>query len=170
MSSNWRWSRQSASTRRLRPGLEFEKYMVVVCSLALMVVLVVGATGYASIRGLLSADTTAANAARSDARKDTSNHEADRDNVATPAAIALALIAVLLAVAATPSRIKTAGALPGCDERRRASSLFARKLFGATEALPPVYCARFEPRPPMRHAMKQSARAASRRRYPIDTA
>jgi hypothetical protein len=50
--------------RVLHPDLQFDRYLMTVCSLVLMVALVVGAAGYASIQGLLSSTTTAAKAAR----------------------------------------------------------------------------------------------------------
>jgi hypothetical protein len=50
--------------RVLRPDLQFDRYLMTVCSLVLMVALVVGAAGYASIHALLSSTTTAAKAAR----------------------------------------------------------------------------------------------------------
>jgi hypothetical protein len=67
------------------------------CSLMLMVVLLVGATGYAGIQGLLSCTTTAAKAARLEQQL---NRAARPDRIVTPAAIALALIAGFLVVAA----------------------------------------------------------------------
>jgi pheromone shutdown protein TraB len=66
------------------------------CSLMLMLVLVVGATGYAGIRGLLSSTTTAAKAASVEPLKSA----ARPGRTVTPAAIALALIAVVFVVAA----------------------------------------------------------------------
>jgi hypothetical protein len=47
----------------LRSDPQFDSYLMAMCSLMLMVVLVVGATGYASIQGLLSSATIAAKAA-----------------------------------------------------------------------------------------------------------
>jgi hypothetical protein len=69
------------------------------CSLMLMVLLVVGATGYAGIQGLLSSTTTAAKAAHIEQL----NRVARPDRIVTPAAIALALIAGFLVVAADRS-------------------------------------------------------------------
>ena len=66
------------------------------CSLMLMVVLVVGATGYAGIQGLWSPTTAAAKAARVEPLKSA----ARPGRTVTPAAIALALIAVVFVVAA----------------------------------------------------------------------
>jgi len=61
-----------------------------------MVVLVVGATGYAGMQGLLSCATTAAKVAHVEPLKSV----ARPDRIVTPAAIALALIAVGFVVAA----------------------------------------------------------------------
>ena len=69
------------------------------CSLMLMVVLFVGATGYAGIQVFLSSTTIAAKAARVEQL----NRSARPDRIVTPAAIALALIAGFLVVAADRS-------------------------------------------------------------------
>jgi hypothetical protein len=63
MSGKWSRSRQFASTQSLREVLQFDRYLVTACSLMLMVVLVVGAAGYAGIQGLWSPTMTTANAA-----------------------------------------------------------------------------------------------------------
>jgi pheromone shutdown protein TraB len=76
--------------------LQFERYLVTAFSLMLVVVLVVGAAGYAGIHGLLS--STAATPKL--AHLERVDREAEADNLVTPAAIALALIAGFL-VAAT---------------------------------------------------------------------
>ena len=66
-------------------------------SLMLAVVLVVGATGYAGIQRLSSSTTTTAKRATLEQL----NREAEPDRIVTPAAIALAIIAVfLVAIAA----------------------------------------------------------------------
>lgn len=71
----------------------------------LMVVLALGATGYAGIQGMLSSTTTAAAKA---APVNQLNRAPRPGRIVTPAAIALALIAVFLLVAAdraaNPSR------------------------------------------------------------------
>ncbi len=90
-SSNRRQARPSPSTLSVRPTLEIERYMAVVCSLALMVLLVAGMAGYASIRGLLASSSTAANATS----VENHNREAGPERVVTPTAIVLALVAVL---------------------------------------------------------------------------
>jgi pheromone shutdown protein TraB len=73
-------------------------------SLTLTVMLVVGAAGYTGVQGLLSSTTTTAKTAP----LERFNREANADGVVTPAAIALALIAVFLmavtAGAASPRR------------------------------------------------------------------
>ncbi len=59
-------SRRFASTRSLDPDLQFDSYLLAMCSLMFMVVLVVGAAGYASMQGILSPATRTAKAARLD--------------------------------------------------------------------------------------------------------
>jgi hypothetical protein len=83
-----------AKLRSLPPDRQFDSYLVTLCSLMLMVVLVVGATGYAGIDGLLASTTTAAKAAPVEIEQ--LNPAARPDRIVTPAAIALALIAALL--------------------------------------------------------------------------
>jgi hypothetical protein len=98
------WSRPLASTRSVRLDSEFDSYLMTACGLILAVVLVVGATGYAGIQGLLSSTTTTAKRATLEQL----NREAEPDRIVTPAAIALAMIAVFLvaiaARAASPRR------------------------------------------------------------------
>ena len=50
----------------LRSDRQFDSYLMAMCSLMLMVVLVVAATGYAGLQGLLSPTITAARAPRAD--------------------------------------------------------------------------------------------------------
>jgi hypothetical protein len=82
-----------AKSRSLPPDRQFDSYLVTLYSLMLMVVLVVGATGYAGIHGLLASTTTAAKAAR--VKVEQLNREARPDRIVTPPVIALALIAAL---------------------------------------------------------------------------
>jgi hypothetical protein len=100
----WSWPRPLASTRSARPDLQFDSYLVTACSLMLAVVLVVGATAYAGIQGLLSSSATTAKLAILEQL----NREAIPDQIFTPAAIALATSAVFLvsiaARAASPRR------------------------------------------------------------------
>ena len=107
LSGNWRHSRRSrltASTGSLPPVLELDRYMAAACSLMLLVVLSVGAVGYAGIRG--SFDAVAEHASPHAAER---NREADPDRVVTPAAVTLVLIAALLmAIAAPRAGITTA--------------------------------------------------------------
>jgi pheromone shutdown protein TraB len=88
----------------VRPDLRFDRYLVAACSLMLAVMLVVGASGYAGIQGLSSSSTAIAKLATLEQQ----SHEADRGRIFTPAAIALAMIAVFLvaidARAASPRR------------------------------------------------------------------
>jgi hypothetical protein len=84
------------SIRVLRPDLQFDRYLVALCSLMLMVVLAVAATGSAGIQGLLSSSTVAAK----DARVEPLSRAAHPDPIVTPAAIALALVAVVFVVVA----------------------------------------------------------------------
>jgi hypothetical protein len=86
----WSRSRQLASARSAGVDLQFERYLVTACSLMLAVVLVVSAAGYAVIEGLSSSTTTTAKLAILEQL----NRQADLDRVLTPAAIALAMIAV----------------------------------------------------------------------------
>jgi pheromone shutdown protein TraB len=86
----------ASTTRSLLPDRQFDRHLMTLCSLMLMVVLVVGATGYAGIQGLLSPSTIAAKAARIEQLK----RAARPDRIVSPAAIALALIAGFLVVAA----------------------------------------------------------------------
>jgi hypothetical protein len=86
---------------------EFHRYAAAACGLMLIVGLVVGATGYAGMRGFVRRAAVTAGAPNAA----TGAHEADRDRVVTPAAVALALIAaLLLGVAAAPSRTEITGA------------------------------------------------------------
>jgi hypothetical protein len=66
MPDRWSRSRRFASTRGLHPDLQFDSYLLAICSLMLMVVLVVGAAGYSAVQGLLSSATRTAKAARLD--------------------------------------------------------------------------------------------------------
>ena len=103
MSGRRSWSRPLASTRSARPDLEFDRYLVTALSLMLAVVLVAGAGGYAGIHRHSSSNTTGKLAALEQL-----NREADPDRIFTPAAVALAVIAVFLvsiaARAASPAR------------------------------------------------------------------
>ncbi len=77
--------------------------MMAAFGLMLLVLISVGAAGYASIRGALAA----ADSAATDSHPAVSSHEAGSDRFTTPA-VALGLIAaLLLAVAVAPARIKT---------------------------------------------------------------
>ena|ERR1700676_8471 len=87
-----------AKSRSLPPDWQIDSYLMALCSLMLMVVLVVGATGYAGIQGLWSSTTNAAKDAR--VKVDQLNRAARPDRIVTPAAIALALIAVVFLVVA----------------------------------------------------------------------
>jgi hypothetical protein len=122
--------------------LEYERYMLAGCSLALMALLVVGTAGYAITRGIFRPAAIAA----SDRLRIELNQAADPGKAGASEALALGLVAALLAAfAATPTRIRAAVA----SSHAQVS---------------------FEPRP-MLHAMDHSIRAArSRRRNPIDTA
>jgi hypothetical protein len=106
--------------------------VVAVCSLTLMILLVVGAAGYAAVRGT---SWTAAGVARQPAAADRAR-EAD---LITLLALALGLIGVLmLAVATTPARIELAARrrtqdLPPADSNLEA----AASVWGRTPALPP---------------------------------
>ena len=86
----------ASTTRSLPPDRQFDRYMATMCSLMLMVVLAVGATGYAGIQGRWSSTIAAAKAAPADQ----SNRAARPDRIVTPAAIALVLIAGCLVVVA----------------------------------------------------------------------
>ena len=103
MSGRRSWSRQLASTRSARPDLEFDRYLVTALSLMLAVVLVIGVGAYAIHRPSSSITTTAKLAALEQL-----NREVDPDRIFTPAAIALAVIAVFLvsiaARVASPAR------------------------------------------------------------------
>jgi hypothetical protein len=79
----------ASTTRSLPPDRQFDRYLMTLRSLMLMVVLVVGATSYAGLQGPLSPTTTVAKAAP----VEQSNRAARPDRIVTPAAIALALIA-----------------------------------------------------------------------------
>ena len=92
VSVRWSWSRPLALTRSVRPDSEFDSYLMTALSLMLAVVLVVGATGYAGIQRLSSSTTTTAKLATFAQL----NREVDPDRIFTPAAIALAMIAVFL--------------------------------------------------------------------------
>jgi hypothetical protein len=154
-----------ASTRSLRHGLEFERYAAAACSLMLVVVLAVGAAGYASIRGIFR---TAAAAASTPPTAD-GNREADPDKLVTNGAVALGLIALLsLVVATNPSRIRVTSTSPESAGHPQISGSTVRKFCRVTEAWPEFHYASFEPRPPMRHLTDPSTRAASSPRHPID--
>jgi hypothetical protein len=92
VSGKWSWSRQLASTRSVRADSQFDRYLMTACSLMLAVMLVVGAGGYAGIHGLSSSTATTAKLAT----LEQINREADPDRIVTPAATALAMIAVFL--------------------------------------------------------------------------
>lgn len=165
MSTNLRQLLPPISTRSLHQGPEFERYMAAASSLILMVALIVGAAGYASIRGIFRT----ASAAASMPRTADGNREADPGRLVTNSAVALGLIGLLSVVVATnPSRIKDAGASTGCDGHRHIYHSTVRKFCPATEAWPVLHYASFEPRPPMRHLTDSSTRAASSPRHPID--
>jgi hypothetical protein len=139
--------------------------MAAASSLMLMVVLIVGAAGYAGIRGIFRN----AAAAASTPRTADANREADPDRLVTNGAVALGLIGLLSVVVATnPSRLKATDASPECDAHTHISNSMVRKFCPATEAWPVLHYASFEPRPPMRHLTDQSTRAASSPRHPID--
>ena len=89
----------ASTTRSLPPDRQFDRYLATLCSLVLMAILVVGASGYAGLQGLLSSTTAAAKAAPVDQL----SREARPDRLVTPAAIALALIAGFLVVVADPA-------------------------------------------------------------------
>jgi hypothetical protein len=100
MPGRWSGSGQLALTRSVRTDSQFDRYLVTACCMMLAIVLVVGAGGYAGIRGLSSSSATTAELATLEQL----NHEADPDRIFTPAAIALAIIAVfLVANAARPA-------------------------------------------------------------------
>jgi hypothetical protein len=86
----------ASTTRSLLLDRQFDRHLMTLCSMMLMVVLVVGATGYAGIQGLLAPTAAAAKAARVEPLKSA----ARPGRAITPAAIALALIAVVFVVAA----------------------------------------------------------------------
>lgn len=156
--------RALASTRCLRDGLEFDRYMAAATSLMLMVVLVVGAAGYAGIRGIFR---TAAAAASAPPIAD-GNREADPDRLVTNSAVALGLIGLLAFVVATnPSRVKATGASSESGGHTQISNSTVRKFCPATEAWPVLHYASFEPRPPMRYLTDSSTRAASNPGHPI---
>jgi hypothetical protein len=92
VSGRWSWPRRLASTRSVRPDSQFDSYLLTVCSLILAAVLVVGASGYAGIKGL--SFSTATNAKL--ATLEQLNRQAVLDQIFTPAAIGLAVIAVFL--------------------------------------------------------------------------
>jgi hypothetical protein len=104
MSGRRSWSRELASTRSARPDLQFDRYLVTALSLMLAVLLVAGAGGYAGIHRHSSSTTTTAKLATLEQL----NREVDPERIFTPAAIALAVIAVILvsiaARAASPRR------------------------------------------------------------------
>jgi hypothetical protein len=88
---------------------ELQRYTAAACGIMLMVVLVVGATGYACIRGGFEAVAAEASIQRSADR----NHADDSERVATPT-VALALLATLMVtIAAIPARTSGTRAKPG---------------------------------------------------------
>jgi hypothetical protein len=76
----------------VRPDSQFDSYLLTACSLILAAVLVVGASGYAGIKGLSSSTATTAKLAT----LEQPNRQAVLDRIFTPAAIGLAVIAVFL--------------------------------------------------------------------------
>ena len=92
VSVRWSWSRPLALTRSVRPDLQFDRYLLAAGSLRLALVLVVGASGYVGIHRHSSSTTTTAKLATFAQL----NREVDPDRIFTPAAIALAMIAVFL--------------------------------------------------------------------------
>jgi hypothetical protein len=95
--------RSSASPQSSIPVPRSDRYMLAAFGLMLLVLISIGAAGYAGIRGTLAvADLSATDSHLADA-----NHEAAPNHFTTPA-VALGLIAaLLLAVAVAPARIKT---------------------------------------------------------------
>lgn len=95
--------RSFASTQSSIPVPQSDRYMLAAFGLMLLVLISVGAAGYASIRGALAV----ADLAATDSHLAASSHGAGSDRFTTPA-VALGLIAaLLLAVAVAPARIKT---------------------------------------------------------------
>lgn len=164
VSTNLRQLRAPAPTRSLRDHLEFDRYVVATSGLMLMVVLIVGAAGYAGIRGIFR---TAA--ATSTPRTAEGNREAPPDRLVTNGAVALGLIGLLaVAVATNPSRVEATGLSPEFGGHRRIANSTARKFCRAADSWPLLQYVSFEPRPPMRHLTYESTRAASSARHPID--
>ncbi len=165
LSTNLLQLRAPASTRSLRDGLEFDRYMAAATSLMLIVVLIVGAAGYAGIRGIFRTAAAAASAPPTA----NGNREADPGRLVTNSAVALGLIALLsLVVATNPSRVKATGASQECGGNPQISNSTVRNSCRAIEAWPVPHYASFEPRPPMRHLTDSSIRAASSPRHPIN--
>ena len=95
--------RSSASVQSSIPVPQSDRYMLAAFGLMLLVLISIGAAGYASIRGTLAV----ADLAATDSHRAAISHEAGPDRFSTPA-VALGLIAaLLLAVAVAPARIKT---------------------------------------------------------------
>lgn len=123
-SSLWRDQTQASpheSTKSLRAVPEFDRYMVVALSLMLMILLAVGAAGYASIRGTLAVPDQAT----TDSHLPDGSHEAGYDH-GTIVAVAIGLMgALLLAVAIAPARIKIKGTSTVSGQRSQILSLSA---------------------------------------------
>ncbi|MFZ0679772.1 MAG: hypothetical protein WAN07_18895 [Candidatus Binatus sp.] len=99
VSGKWNWPRVLASTRSGREDSQLDRHLVASCSLMLAVVLVVGIAGYSVIERFSSSTPTTAKLAILERL----NCEAAPDRIFTPAAIALAMIAVFIVAMAARS-------------------------------------------------------------------
>ncbi len=126
-SSLWRDKTQASpheSTKSLRAVREFDRYMVAALSLMLMILVGVGAAGYASIRGSLGVPDQAA----TDSHLPDGSHEVGYDH-RTIVAVAIGLMgALLLAVAIAPARIKIKGASTVSGQRSQLLSSSASEF------------------------------------------
>lgn len=100
-SDDWGQAQSSASSQSVLPAQEVERYIAVACSLALIILLILGAAGYAGVRRLLSFNPKAASVSH----VEDGNRKAAPDSLIAPTSpVAPSLIAAHSVVdAASPS-------------------------------------------------------------------
>jgi hypothetical protein len=131
--TKWRLSQNSMSTRSSRQARELDSYIVAAVGLALIILLSVGAAGFAAARAafrdapLISIQSPPA----------AHTHAADISTFGTPAALALGLLGLIaLSVATTPSRSKIVSRLRTREPQSMPSTLANREPGRASSASP----------------------------------
>ena len=130
-----RLSQTSASTPGSRHARELDSYIVALCSMALMIVLMVGTAGYAAARA------TFRDAPQISIQTQTAVQScaADLSTFGTPAALALGLLGlIILSVATTPSRSKIVSRLRTREQEPPLSDLASERQFRRTTKASPL--------------------------------